>query len=193
MSQDKSYHSKRSIVRKHWTQAKQKSSWENSKLCILMCDVKALFRCPISFNFVDCNTLLFLGLIQLPVNSSPQQVYHCSGTANILGSPSQSKLHLHSLTQWPESASLQGHPCHMPDLRALLNCRDSTTPFLCPSLLIFFRLLLFTRCSCRVTNTTFLNWETQRNPKPWSDCNLSCTWRGRGLQLFIILKQLPAY
>ena len=50
-----------------------------------MCDVKALFRSPTPFSFVDCNTLLSLELFPFPVSGSPQQVSHESGIFNILG------------------------------------------------------------------------------------------------------------
>ena len=50
-----------------------------------MSDVKKLFRSPTPFSFVDCSTLLSLGLVPLPVSSSPQQVSHDSGISNISG------------------------------------------------------------------------------------------------------------
>ena len=79
-------------------QSKTKNQFENSKLCISMSDVKMFFRSPTPFSFVDCNTLLSLGLVPLPVSSSPWQVSHGSGISNILGSPRQSRLHLHSFS-----------------------------------------------------------------------------------------------
>ena len=39
------------------------------------------------FIFVDCNKLLSLGLVPLPVSRFPQQIVHGSGISNILGSP----------------------------------------------------------------------------------------------------------
>ena len=73
------------MVRKYWTKARLKTSWANSKLCISMSDVKALFSSLIPFSFVDCNTLLSLGLVPLSVSSFPWQVSHNSGIYNIFG------------------------------------------------------------------------------------------------------------
>jgi hypothetical protein len=42
----------------------------SSHLCISMSDIKVFFQCPPSFNFVDYNTLLSLGLVLLLVRSS---------------------------------------------------------------------------------------------------------------------------
>ena len=55
-------------------------------------------------------------------------------TLNILGSPKQFWLQLHSFMQWPLWASIQGHPCHRPDLRdlPLVTEGDSITPFFYP-------------------------------------------------------------
>ena len=92
---------KENLVREYWTKARWKTSWENSKLCISMFDVRILFRSPTLFSVVNCNTLLSLGLVPRPVSSSPQQVSHGSCISNILGSLRQSRLHLHSFTQWP--------------------------------------------------------------------------------------------
>ena len=56
-----------------------------------MTDVKVLFRAPTPFSFVDCSTLLSLGLVPLPVSRHPPwQVSHVSGISNILDSPRQS-------------------------------------------------------------------------------------------------------
>jgi hypothetical protein len=41
----------------------------NSKLSISMSDVNALFRSPTPFISVDCNTILSLWLLLLPVGS----------------------------------------------------------------------------------------------------------------------------
>ena len=94
-------HREGSIVRKYCTKARTKSSWANSKLCILMSDVEGLFRLPTLFSFVDCSILLSLALAPLPVSSSPQQLSHSSRNSNILGSSRQSSLQFHSFTQWP--------------------------------------------------------------------------------------------
>lgn len=108
------------VVRKYWTKTK---CWANSRLCIAVSDVKALFRSPTPFIFVDCNTLLALGLVPFPVSSLPWQVSHSSGISNILGSPKQSRLHLYSFTQWLLWASMQEHPWHTPGLSGFLSCR----------------------------------------------------------------------
>lgn len=63
-----------------------------------MSDIKALFRSPIPFSFVECNTRLYLGMVAFPVSSFPQQVSHSSCVSNILGSPRQNRLHLNSFT-----------------------------------------------------------------------------------------------
>lgn len=65
---------KQNIARKPWTRARLKTSWASCKRCLSRSNVKELFRAPIAFSVVDCNTLLFLGLFPLSV-SSPQQVY----------------------------------------------------------------------------------------------------------------------
>jgi hypothetical protein len=74
------------MARKDWTKARLKTSGANSKLCVSMSDVKALFRSPTPF-CVDSNTLLSLGLVPLPVSSFSQQIFHDSGNSNILGPP----------------------------------------------------------------------------------------------------------
>lgn len=88
-------------------QDKSKTSWINCKLCVSMSDVKTLFKSPTPFSFVDCDILLSLGLVLLPASSFPWQVSHNS---SILESPRQPRLLLHSFTQWPLWASIQGHP-----------------------------------------------------------------------------------
>jgi hypothetical protein len=75
----------RRIVRKYWTKATSKTSWENFKLCISMSDVKALFRSPTLFSFIECNTLLF-GLVPPPVSVFSWQVSHSPDISNVLGS-----------------------------------------------------------------------------------------------------------
>ena len=97
------YNVKGSMAGKYWTKARLKTSWANSKLCISMSDVKVLFRSPTPFSFVDCNTLLSLGLVPLPIISFPQLISHGSGISNTLESPRQSKVHFYSFIQWPLS------------------------------------------------------------------------------------------
>lgn len=101
-----------------------KNQLVQTKFCISMSDVKMLFGSPA--HSVLLNTLL--GLILLPVNSFPWQVSYSSGVPNILGSPRQYSLNLHSFTQWPLWASMQGHPCHIWPL-SLVRAGDSITPF----------------------------------------------------------------
>lgn len=109
MAQDIHYHPKR-VEREHggkyWAKARPKTSWTNSKLCISTSDDKTLFRPPTPFSFVDCHTLLSLGLVPLPVSSSPQQVSHSSGIPQHLG---VSKAIQASLSQLHAVASLGLH------------------------------------------------------------------------------------
>ena len=68
MEQDIHYHPKGrkgDTVRKYWTEARLKRSWANSKLCLSVLGVEALFRSPTRFSFVKWNTLLPLGLLLL--------------------------------------------------------------------------------------------------------------------------------
>ena len=53
------------------------------------------------FIFVNCNRLLFPGLVSLSVSSFPHQVAHGSGILNIFGSSRQ--LQCYFLFQWLES------------------------------------------------------------------------------------------
>ena len=59
-------------------QGRPKTSRANSHLWISMSDVKVLFRSPTPFSFVDCNTLLSLGLVPFFVSSFPQQVFEAA-------------------------------------------------------------------------------------------------------------------
>ena len=70
------------------------------------------FRSPTPLNFVDYNTLLFLELVPLPVNSFPQQVSHGSGLSNIL-EVSKTIQASSSQLQWPLLVSMQGHTYQM--------------------------------------------------------------------------------
>jgi len=65
---------------------------------------------PIPPGFVDCSALLSLGLV-------PHQVSH--DITNILASPRQPRLRLHSITQWCLWASVPESPCHVPGLGGL--------------------------------------------------------------------------
>ena len=48
-------------------------------------DVKMLFRSPTSFSSVDCNRLLSLGLVLLPVSGFPGEISHDFITFYLLG------------------------------------------------------------------------------------------------------------
>lgn len=100
-------------MRKYWTKTRPKTSEANSKLSLSMSDIKALFRSPDPFRFVDYSTLFSLGLVLQSISSSPWQVSHDSEIFNILGSPTKSRLHLHSFIQWPLWTSIQGLPWHV--------------------------------------------------------------------------------
>ena len=89
---------KGSIVRKSWTKARLEAIWASFTLCTSMSDINALFRSTTSFSFVVCNKLLSLGLLPLPVSSFSWQVSLGSGISNLLGSPRQARLCLHSFT-----------------------------------------------------------------------------------------------
>ena len=102
-----------SIVRKYWTEVKLKTCRANSKLYILMPNVKALFRPPTLYSSVDSSALLCFGLVSHPICSSSFEVSHGFGICSILSSPVKSRLHLHSFTQWSLWASMQGHHCFM--------------------------------------------------------------------------------
>ena len=108
-------------MRKYWTKARLKHSWANSKLCMSMSDVKMLFKSPTLFSFVNCNTLLSLVLVLLPVSSSPWQVSLYSDISNILGSPRQPRFQSHSFMQGPfYQAFIHRHVRHMPGLSSFL-------------------------------------------------------------------------
>lgn len=100
---------KGSMVRKYWTKARLKPSYANSKQ-FLMLWMASLCLVPRPFSFVNCNMLLSLGLVLLPVSSSLWQISHDLCIFRILGFPRQSRLHLHRLTQWPLWTSMQGTP-----------------------------------------------------------------------------------
>jgi hypothetical protein len=68
-----------------------------------MSDVKTLFRFPILFCFVDCNTLLSLRLVLLPISRFSQQISDDSGISKIC---ELSKTIQDSLSQLHRMASL---------------------------------------------------------------------------------------
>ena len=98
------------IMKKYWTRTRPKTSGTNSKFCLSTSDIKALFKSPNSYSFVDWNILLSLGLVSPPSCSPPWQASHNSDISRIFGSPI-TDLH----TVW---ASMQGHPWHTPGLRS---------------------------------------------------------------------------
>jgi len=111
-----------------------KNSRANSKPCIFMTNVKALFRAPTPFSFVGYNTLLSLGLVLLPAISFLQQISHCSSISSILRSSMKSRLPFHSFIQllvW--DLGLPYRKAHIrPQQLSLTMKRDSTMPFLNP-------------------------------------------------------------
>lgn len=56
---------------KYWTKGRLKTSLANSKLWIFLADIKALFKSPVPFNFVDYSIHPFCGLVLISVSSSP--------------------------------------------------------------------------------------------------------------------------
>ena len=100
---------KGAIVRKYLTKGRLKTRRANSKFCFSMSNVKVLIRSLIPLSFVVCNILLPLELVPYPVCSFPGQGSHDPAIFNILGSSTQSRLHLHSFTQWLLWASMQEH------------------------------------------------------------------------------------
>jgi hypothetical protein len=87
------------IIRKHWTKARRKPSRANSKLCASMCDVKAFFRSPTLFSFVDYNILLSLELVPNMICGFPQQV------STALASPTSWALQGNSIFTFTTSCS----------------------------------------------------------------------------------------
>ena len=55
-------------------QSMTQNSWTNSKPCISISDVKAAFRSPPLFIFVDYNNVLSHRLVPLPARCCPQQI-----------------------------------------------------------------------------------------------------------------------
>ena len=100
---------KESIMKTYWIKARLKTSEAYSKLCISTSNVKALFRSPAPFSFVDYNIFLSLRLVLLAVSNFPLEVYYDSGISKSLKSPRKSRVHLHSITQRLLWASMQEH------------------------------------------------------------------------------------
>ena len=78
--------------------------------------VKTFFAFPTPFSFFDCSILFPHRLVPLPVSIFSQQISHSSSIPNILDSPRQSRLQLHSFMKLPRLASIKGHSWHMPGL-----------------------------------------------------------------------------
>jgi hypothetical protein len=76
MAQDIHYHSKKED-REHSEEILDQRTTENQldKLFITVSDLNALFRSPTPFNFVDCNSLLSLGLFPLLTSSFPTDIH----------------------------------------------------------------------------------------------------------------------
>lgn len=100
------------ILRKYWNKAVLQLSGTNSKSCNSLSDVKGLW-CPSSM--AACNIPLSLGMTVLLCSLWLLSLagVHTSG---ILESPTKSRLHLHSFTQWSLRVSSNG--LHSP---AILN------------------------------------------------------------------------
>lgn len=148
MARNIHYHSRRAEgehSEKILGQIKSKTNWTDSKLCISRSGVKARFRSPTPFNFLDSNTLLSLGLVPSPVSSFPRQVFHDSGISSILESPRQSSSsHLHEMASlglrsgtpltrvWPQWLSL-GVEGNSTTLSCILDSKIRTTWLKLPS------------------------------------------------------------
>lgn len=96
-------------MKKYWTKARPKPSRANSKTYNSISDVKGLddSAFPALLTAVCFSPLSWL--VPVPVCSSPWQGSYGSGMSNILWSPRWSRLHIHSLMQWP---LMQGLHCH---------------------------------------------------------------------------------
>jgi hypothetical protein len=88
-------------------------------------------RSPTAFSVAGYSTPLCHGLVPLPLCSSLWQAPHDSGISNILGSPTQSRLHLHNFMKWPLCTSMQATYTHLtyicPRL-SLTTVGNSTSP-----------------------------------------------------------------
>lgn len=86
------------VVRK-WSKASLKPNRANCKSCSFMANGRGLkWLAPSGFAAYD--TFLALGLIPPTECCVPWQTTHISGITNTVGSPSQSRIHFHSLRQW---------------------------------------------------------------------------------------------
>jgi hypothetical protein len=75
-------------------QSKTKTQLGNSTLCVSMFDITVFFKTPTPFSFVDCNTLPLSW-----AGSTPCSQLSLARDPEILDSPRQSRLHLHSFTE----------------------------------------------------------------------------------------------
>jgi hypothetical protein len=67
-----------SYEREHRKKKDRKPAEPSPNSASPMSDVKAFFRSPTPFSFVDCNILLSLGLVPFFVSSFPQQVFEAA-------------------------------------------------------------------------------------------------------------------
>lgn len=95
----------RGHMRKYWTKKQNQKSARETLNSASPC-LQHGSDLPTPSKFVHHNTLPSLGLVPHSVCVSPWQVPHSSGISNDLKSPTQSRPHLHSFTQW-----LSGPPC----------------------------------------------------------------------------------
>ena len=94
-------------VRKYWTKHDRTPAGKlQAKHYISVSDVKALFRSPNLFCFVDCSIILFLCMLPIPVISFPRQVSHGSGIFIILGLPGDFKIEWASTKTYSHSGIL---------------------------------------------------------------------------------------
>ena len=101
---------KGNVARKYWNKARPKTNRASSIFCISVSDIKAFFKTPTPFSFVDGNQQNYsLELVPHTVCSSPWQVYNDSDITNILGVSSKmqaspSQLHTIASLDTPTSA-----------------------------------------------------------------------------------------
>lgn len=112
------HHSKRKErvynEKKNWTKARLSPSKANAKSYSFMSIAKNAQI--ILSELYTSHMLLSLGLVPIPVISSPWQMYYTSGISNILGSSMQSRPQLH--TSCRDSST-----SHFLASKALWNCR----------------------------------------------------------------------
>lgn len=75
------------MEKKYSTKARLKTKRVNFKLCTSTSDINTLFSSLTPFRFVDCNTLLSLGLVPHLVIRDPWEVSQDSGISNSLAFP----------------------------------------------------------------------------------------------------------